>query len=177
MRLHETYLGIGSNIGDRKHNLIRAVKLLSGICTVMDCSSLYSTSPVGYPDQAEFLNMVVKVDASRFDPEGFLAEIKSIEHSMGREKTFRWGPRVIDIDILYAEDVQFSSEDLHIPHRELMNRLFVLVPLGEITESLVIEGIKISVEKRIRELSTSTGTGKGQMVALHTSKESLNIDE
>jgi 2-amino-4-hydroxy-6-hydroxymethyldihydropteridine diphosphokinase len=175
--LRETFLGLGSNIGDREHNLIRAVKLLSGICSILDYSSLYNSAPVGYTDQADFLNMVVKVNAARFGPEELLKGVKDIEHSMGREKTFRWGPRIIDIDILYAKNVQFSSERLNIPHKELINRLFVLVPLAEITDSLTLEGTDIPVEDRIRELRMKNDTEIGEKVTLFKSRQALELHE
>jgi 2-amino-4-hydroxy-6-hydroxymethyldihydropteridine diphosphokinase len=175
--LRETYLGLGSNSGDREHNIIEAIKLLSDICPILDYSSLYNTAPVGYTDQADFLNMVVKVNAAGFDPRELLTGVKNIERTMGREETFRWGPRIIDIDILYANNVQYSSESLNIPHRELMNRLFVLVPLAEITDSLTLEGSDISIEDRIRELTTEDGRGIEGKVTLYKSRETLGIHE
>jgi 2-amino-4-hydroxy-6-hydroxymethyldihydropteridine diphosphokinase len=173
--MRETYLGLGTNIGDREKNLLEALKQISALCPILDCSSLYNTAPEGYTEQADFLNMVVKIDASGFEPHELLRNVKAIERSMGREGTFRWGPRVIDIDILYASDVECRSEQLNLPHKELLNRLFVLVPLLELTDSLTFEGDTIHFENQIRELTKGEGKDVDEKVTLYKSREELEI--
>jgi 2-amino-4-hydroxy-6-hydroxymethyldihydropteridine diphosphokinase len=173
--MRETYLGLGTNIGDREKNLIEALKRISALCPILDYSSLYNTAPVGYTEQADFLNMVVKIDASGFSPHELLRSVKSIERSMGRKDTVRWGPRVIDIDILYSSDIQWCSEQLSIPHKELLNRLFVLVPLSELTGSLTFEGDTVHFENRIRELTKDDDRDVDQTVTLYKSRGELEI--
>jgi len=173
--MRETYLGLGTNMGDREKNLLEALKQISVLCPILDYSSLYNTAPEGYTEQADFLNMVVKIDASGFEPHELLRSVKAIERSMGREGTFRWGPRVIDIDILYSSDIRCRSEQLSIPHKELLNRLFVLVPLSELTDSLTFEGDTVHFESRIRELTKDECREVDQKVTLYKSREELEI--
>ena len=95
-----TYLGLGSNLGDREGNLIQATRSIGESCRLLRYSSIYRTSPVGNNEQPDFLNMVVAVDTCTMKPRELLSLVKSIERKMGRSPTFRWGPRLIDIDIL-----------------------------------------------------------------------------
>jgi 2-amino-4-hydroxy-6-hydroxymethyldihydropteridine diphosphokinase len=145
-------------MGDRKEHLTKAVQKVKLHCPLIDHSSLYNTSPVGYRNQADFLNMVIKVDASSYTPTTLLLILKEIEREQGRVESFRWGPRSIDIDILYVEGVNISSQNLTIPHQELMNRLFVLIPLSELTETLLIEGVEVVLRDRIEFLKASEGS-------------------
>jgi len=146
------YLGLGSNLGNREENLITALSLIKKRCNILDVSSIFETSPVGYRKQPDFLNMVVEVDTNRLTPHTLLDIVKDIEKSTGRKKTFHWGPRIIDIDILYIQDVTVESPNLTIPHRELLNREFVLIPLSELTDYLKIQGENINLKQRINEL-------------------------
>lgn len=127
------FLGLGSNIGDKRNNLQSALRILSRIqgLTVKKQSAIYDTEPVGYTDQHYFSNMVVEVNYE-FSPEILLKELKKTESGMGRIESFRWGPRIIDIDILYFDSLIISTDNLEIPHPEIRNRLFVLKPLLEI---------------------------------------------
>ena len=126
------FISLGSNIGEREKNLARAIELLqkSGV-NILKESSIYETSPVGHTEQPWFLNQVLEVYADS-DPEAFLRLVLGIERRMGRTRKTPKGPRCMDIDILLAEDKIVQSSDLCIPHPEMANRNFVLVPLKEI---------------------------------------------
>lgn len=153
--MRKTYLGLGSNLGDREKNLLRATAEVSARFTLLDHSSMYETSPVGYTDQPDFLNMVIAVLAEGCTPGGLLGFVKDIETRLGRAETFRWGPRVIDIDILYMEGVEVDTPGLTVPHRELLNRTFVLVPLSELTDSIVLGGRKVDLAAHLLRTSSS----------------------
>lgn len=132
------FLGLGSNMGNREANLIRAIELISKKYPVLEYSSIYDTDPLGYLDQDNFLNMVLKFDTNDDDPFRILSFVKSIEKIMGRVDGPRWGPRLIDIDILYIDTVFIRTEVLNIPHVQLLNRDFVLIPMLELTDHLNI---------------------------------------
>jgi 2-amino-4-hydroxy-6-hydroxymethyldihydropteridine diphosphokinase len=141
------HLGLGSNIGDRAENIILALSFLqsSNFVKIKKISSFYKTSPIG-PRQREFYNIAIKASTS-LNPQGLLSLIKQTEILIGRKKTLRWGPRVIDVDILFFNNTVISDESLVIPHKEIQNRLFVLVPLNEIAGDFVcpLSNKKISV--------------------------------
>jgi 2-amino-4-hydroxy-6-hydroxymethyldihydropteridine diphosphokinase len=128
------YIGIGSNVGDRQDFCRRAVADLgdSAGIEVVATSSLYETSPIGGPPQRSFVNAVVKVE-TELTPRGLLEACKRIEGKMGREESdIRWGPRVVDLDILLYGEEKVNEPDLEIPHALMTQRRFVLVPLLEI---------------------------------------------
>lgn len=126
------WIGIGSNVGDRVANVRRAVEALQDAGSVSATSSVYLTSPLGGPPQRSFANLVAKIDTER-SPQELLAFCKHLEGHMGRESSgMRWGPRVIDLDILLYGDEKVSEPDLEIPHPRMKERRFVLVPLIEI---------------------------------------------
>ncbi len=132
------YLGLGSNVGDRRANLQAAVEELwtHGVM-VLASSSAYETEPVGEVlDQREFLNACVRIE-TELEPEPLLDVCKAVERALGREPGgVRHGPRPIDVDLLLLEDVEYESERLRLPHREVMTRRFVLVPLLELDPDL-----------------------------------------
>ncbi len=127
-----TYIGIGSNLGDRRKNCLKAVELLDaeGV-KVLKRSSLYETEPWGVKDQPRFVNMAVEAE-SDMTPHRLLCLLKEIEDRMGRTRTIRWGPRTIDLDILLFGDEVIREPDLEIPHPLMHARDFVLEPLCEI---------------------------------------------
>ncbi len=136
--LYVAYIGFGSNIGDRLahiQNAIRALSKTEGI-TLKKISSIYTTDPVGYEAQAQFLNGVAAIQTS-LSPLSLLHTLKDIETTIGRKHRIRWGPREIDLDILIYEDLCVQTEKLVIPHPEMHLRGFVLVPLTEIAPNLV----------------------------------------
>ena len=140
--------GLGSNIGDREGYIRRAVEELSGKFSIIKVSDIYKTKAWGEENQPDFLNacMIAETDKS---PEDLLDIIKQIESDLGRTKTHHWGPREIDIDILLYDDKKLSSQRLTIPHPQLADRAFVLVPLAKIAPDL----IEPNLGKTIAELA------------------------
>ena len=136
------YLGLGSNVGDRRANLQAAVEDLwvHGVA-VLDSSSVYETEPVGEVlDQREFYNACLRVETA-LEPEALLDACKAVEQALGRDPGgIRHGPRPIDVDLLLLEDLVYESERLRLPHREVTSRRFVLVPLLELVPGLVVPG-------------------------------------
>ncbi len=129
------YIGLGSNMGDRVGYLRQAVGLLAWVTRVEIVSSLYETEPWGVAEQPAFLNAVCRV-LTTLSPHDLLAETQQIELSLGRKRLVRWGPRTIDLDILFYDDRVIDTPDLVIPHPLLAERAFVLVPLAEIAPGL-----------------------------------------
>ena len=148
--LSSIYLSLGSNIGNRENNLKLALKELSEILRIKKISSIYETEPLLYQKQDNFLNIVVEV--SYFDEaKSLLKNIKDIEKKMGRKATFRFGPRIIDIDIIFFNGKEINDENLTIPHKEWKNRLFVIAPLYEVLDKKIEESkFNISNQKVIR---------------------------
>jgi 2-amino-4-hydroxy-6-hydroxymethyldihydropteridine diphosphokinase len=130
------FLSLGSNIGDREDHLAAAVQALGAVLGELRASPIYQTEPVGVTDQPAFLNLAVSGETN-LPPRDLLGAVKRIEYEMGRRPTYRWGPRVIDIDILLYGDLILEEEDLTVPHRELQGRAFVLVPLADIAAEAV----------------------------------------
>jgi 2-amino-4-hydroxy-6-hydroxymethyldihydropteridine diphosphokinase len=133
------YLGLGSNVGDRRTHLQRAVELLAarGV-KVLASSSTYDTDPVGEVlDQPDFLNACIRID-TQLEPEELLDACKDVERELGRdlEGGIRHGPRPIDVDLLLLGDVEHSSERLRLPHEQVLSRRFVLIPLLELDMDL-----------------------------------------
>ena len=130
--MNTVYILLGTNIGDRLANLKTACAKISIDCgTIADRSSIYETSPWGITDQPSFLNMVIKVE-TKCAPEKVLKLLLFIEKEMGRIRERKWGERLIDLDILYFNDEIIVKENLKIPHPELHNRRFTLIPLSDI---------------------------------------------
>lgn len=148
---NKVYLSLGSNIGNRQKYIENAIELIGkteGI-EILKKSGLYETSPVGYVEQNLFLNTVIKIETD-FSAREILKIINKIENELDRKREIRWGPRTIDIDILIFSDKKIDEMDLIIPHKEMLNRLFVLVPLIEIYDGEYFEKEKII--ERIGEL-------------------------
>jgi 2-amino-4-hydroxy-6-hydroxymethyldihydropteridine diphosphokinase len=139
------YLGIGSNLGDRHKNCLRAVGLLKqrGILVTKQ-SSVHETEPWGLSEQPAFLNMAVELETG-LGPIELLALLKKIEKDMGRQETVKWGPRIIDLDILLYDDITLNTEALVIPHPFMHEREFVLGPLAELAEELIHPVLKIKI--------------------------------
>ena len=136
--MERVFLGLGSNIGDRAANIGRARRLLEEVAggRVVGMSSLIETRPVGYEDQPDFINAALEIETT-LEPRGLLTQIKRIEREIGRKETFRFGPRVIDIDILLFGDRLVDDPGLTIPHPRMHERRFVLGPLAEIAPEVV----------------------------------------
>ena len=130
------YLGLGSNMGDRQENLNRALSLISRRMRIDMISSVYDTEPIGFTEQRYFYNICLEAE-TLLEPFSLLKEIKVIEKEMGREIAMKNGPRIIDIDILFYNNIILNDEVLKIPHPEIVNRKFVLEPLCEIAGSYI----------------------------------------
>lgn len=127
------YIGIGSNIGNRLHCVETAIKKIDAEpgCEVEKISSLYETKPFGNAGQENFINLVILVKTF-FEPVAVFNCLKQIESEMGRRNSTRWGPREIDLDILFYDDLIYNDPHLTIPHKGIAERDFVLVPMCEI---------------------------------------------
>jgi 2-amino-4-hydroxy-6-hydroxymethyldihydropteridine diphosphokinase len=132
---HVIYLSLGSNLGDRLANLRKAIATLPPRVQPEVQSSVYETEPWGYSDQPVFLNQIIKADTT-LDPFDLLAFLKETEIILGRQETFRFGPRLIDLDILFYDDLVMKTPKLTIPHPRIAERAFVLIPLAEIASDL-----------------------------------------
>lgn len=139
------YIGIGSNLGDKEGNCRAAIErlLVKGVA-VNKVSSPYQTKPWGVEEQPDFVNMAVEAETGIHPPE-LLAILKEIEKEMGRQDGLRWGPRLIDLDLLFYGDVVISGEGLTIPHPLLHKRDFVLLPLAEIAADFVHPVFKTTI--------------------------------
>ncbi|KUK36612.1 MAG: 2-amino-4-hydroxy-6-hydroxymethyldihydropteridine pyrophosphokinase FolK [Thermacetogenium phaeum] len=127
------FVGLGSNLGDRSGYLSLARQELEKhpLIAIKKASSIYESEPVGYLEQDWFLNQVLEI-ATGLQPFELLAVMQEIENCLGRERKIRWGPRVIDLDLLLFEDLVVSTPELTIPHPRMYERSFVLIPLCEI---------------------------------------------
>jgi len=114
LHCYEVLIGIGSNIGDRKSNIVKAIGELK-FCNVEKISAVYETSPIGYLDQPDFYNLCLTA-VTDVMPFAFLSLLKNIEHKIGRTNGVRWGPRIIDLDILLFDDKLIFSKTLIVPH-------------------------------------------------------------
>ena len=121
-------LGLGSNLGDRRQHLRDAVAALPGVVQV---SPVYETNPVGGPEQDPYLNLVVEMDTD-LGPRALLELCHSLERQAGRVRRVRWGPRTLDVDILWMDGVTVDEDDLVIPHKRMRERAFVMVPLADV---------------------------------------------
>lgn len=128
------YIGLGSNVGDRLSNCRRAIEAIASVREnrILRCSPFYETEPVGEKDQDWFVNGVVEIETS-FSPHRLMDFLMAIEKGMGRIRDRRWGPRIIDLDILFYGQSVIEEDGLIIPHPRLAERLFVLAPLSDIT--------------------------------------------
>jgi 2-amino-4-hydroxy-6-hydroxymethyldihydropteridine diphosphokinase len=152
----EIYIGLGSNLGNRLENIRKAIELMKeqGIEIVKE-SSIYETEPMGYKEQGWFLNSVVK-GKTELSPRRVWKRLEKIEKLMGREREIKWGPRIIDLDILFYGDKILNGKELQIPHSELHKRRFVLVPLEEIAPELVHPVLNKSIRELLGELKDNS---------------------
>lgn len=145
------YLSLGSNVGSRKTNLLKTLSLISGASEVLKVSPIYQTDPIGFEKQAKFLNMTCLVFTS-YEPHDFLKKLKDIEKSIGRQKSFRNGPRLIDIDIIFWDNDVINTKALTVPHPKAAQREFVLRPLARIAPSFVHPILNKTVASLLKSL-------------------------
>lgn len=145
------YLGLGSNLGDCLGNLRSAITQLQSIVTVVACSSILRNKPMYVVDQPDFYNQVIKVE-TEIPPSNLLSMIKIIETKLGRIPTFRYGPRVIDIDILYYDQLVFQNSALEIPHPRNNERVFILALMAELAPQLVCPKTNIIISDQLHFL-------------------------
>ena len=148
----KTIIGLGSNMGDRQKYLDAAIAQIEARAgRVTARSSVYETEAYGYTDQAAFLNMAIMAE-TELEPYALLKELNAIEAELDRVRTIRWGPRTIDLDILFYEDLLLDDERLKIPHIDLHNRFFVLEPVAEIAGDYYDVRRKKTVNRLLEEL-------------------------
>jgi len=145
---HIVYLALGSNMGDRLENLKEVIAALPPQMVVKAKSHVYETLPWGYEDQPKFLNQVLKAQ-TYVEPEPLLKHIKRLEIALGRKPSFQNGPRLVDIDILFYDDLVLNTPALTLPHPRLHERGFVLLPLMDIAPDLVHPVTKKSVREMV----------------------------
>jgi len=151
---HVSFLALGSNLGDRVANLKSAREALPPLVQILVCSPIYETPPWGYTDQPPFLNQVLKAQ-TQLSPRKLLSHIKRIEIEMGRKATIRYGPRLIDIDILYYDDLILETRTLTIPHPRMTGRAFVWLPLAVIAPDLRHPVLGRTSQEMLAELDTT----------------------
>ncbi|MFH1054684.1 MAG: 2-amino-4-hydroxy-6-hydroxymethyldihydropteridine diphosphokinase [Candidatus Altiarchaeota archaeon] len=148
----KVFLSLGSNLGVREKNIKEAVRLLGEKCKVMNVSPLYETEPVGYKEQGMFLNCAAEVE-TELTPIELLWFIKVIEQKLKRKETVKNGPRTIDIDILFYDNLIFDEPELTLPHPRLHERQFVLQPLNVLCPAFTHPVLKKTVAELYRNIS------------------------
>ncbi len=158
---HIAYIGIGSNLGDKLDYCERAISeiLKTDRQTLLAKSSFYKTQPIGYRSQDWFVNGVIKIETDLGAHE-LLRTLKAIESQLGRAEAFRWGPRTIDLDILFFDDVEIRTEKLQIPHPLIQDRQFVLIPLAEIDRNFIHPVLKKTIQEILNNLKEDQGVEK-----------------
>ncbi len=158
----EVYLGLGSNLGDRREHLRRALDRLADHCVVKRVSSLYETEPVDCPGPERFLNAVAEIETS-LSPRDLLAFLRGIEADQGRVRRIKNDSRTLDLDIVFYDDRIIDADDLAVPHPRLHERSFVLIPLTEIAPDLIHPGLSA----RISDLATQP-SGDEELIPIET---------
>ncbi len=166
--MNTAFIALGANLGDRLDNMKRAIARLSaeeGI-SIRTVSPLYETVPVGGPVQGRFLNACAVLKTA-LPPEELLLKLLSIEDQLGRMRDERWGPRLIDLDLLSYEEVTLKTPILELPHPRLAERDFVLIPLFDIAPDLLISGLDMTVSDIIAARGPATGVNLFRLSGWH----------
>jgi 2-amino-4-hydroxy-6-hydroxymethyldihydropteridine diphosphokinase len=148
------YLALGTNLGDRPANLRAALAGLPPVVSLLESSPIYETPPWGVTDQPAFLNMVIK-GKTRLGAQNLLKHLKFLETRLGRVPSIRYGPRKIDIDLLFYDDILLNTPELTIPHPRLHERAFVLIPLADLAPELVHPAFGKNVRQLLAEVDTT----------------------
>ena len=156
--MNGVYLGLGSNKGNRERYLKKAIELISGFpdTNLLKISDIYETEPWGNKNQRRFLNLCLEIETA-LSPRKLLVMCQKTEQKLGRQRKEKWGPRIIDIDILLFGNLNVKEDNLIIPHPHIQKRPFVLVPLGDLNKQLKIKGK--SVEEWL-EIKGNSGVKK-----------------
>ncbi|EJP6473551.1 2-amino-4-hydroxy-6-hydroxymethyldihydropteridine diphosphokinase [Clostridium sp. L74] len=150
--MHIAYISFGSNIGDKENYIKKALeKIKEREMKILKVSPIYETEPYGVLEQDSFLNGVAKIETN-LEPENLIKELLHIEKQLDRVRERRWGPRTIDLDIVFYDDLIINEKDLIIPHNDMENREFVLKPLCDIDENFIHPVLKKSVRQLYDEL-------------------------
>ncbi|SKB00233.1 2-amino-4-hydroxy-6-hydroxymethyldihydropteridinediphosphokinase [Caloramator quimbayensis] len=154
--MNKVYVAFGTNMGDKNENIKKAIETMKdrGL-NVIKISEIYKTEPYGYTNQPEFLNGVLEA-LTDLEAVDVLNTLLNIEKDMGRVRKFKWGPRIIDLDILFFNDDVIDEKDLKVPHPDMQNREFVLKPLCEIAPDFMHPVLKKSVRDMLLELELKT---------------------
>ena len=153
--MHNIFLALGSNLGDRLENIKKAIDLLNSEVRISKSALIYESRAVGFKEQPNFLNTVVGGETN-FPPDDLLVFLKEVEKNVGRTKSVHWGPREIDIDILFYDDLIFKNETLEIPHPQIASRDFVLVPMNDIASDFIHPIFRKTIKQLLEEFPDST---------------------
>jgi 2-amino-4-hydroxy-6-hydroxymethyldihydropteridine diphosphokinase len=158
---HIAYIGFGSNLGDKLDYCEKAIFEILKIDRqkLLAKSSFYKTQPIGYTSQDWFVNGVIKIETD-LEPHELLQTLKAIESQLGRAETFRWGPRAIDLDILFFDDAKIDTEGLQIPHPLIQDRQFVLIPLAEIDQNFIHPVLNKTIRELLNNFKEDQGVAK-----------------
>ncbi len=157
MQAHTVLISAGSNIGDKTENCRNGIAVLARVdrTVLLETSGFYKTEPVDYLDQDWFVNCAVKI-STQLEPFELLTELKRIESEAGRKKnTVRFGPRVLDLDIIFFDDQVLEADNLIIPHPRMHQRRFVLIPVCDIGSNIIHPVFKKNIRKLLKELDDS----------------------
>ncbi len=149
--MNTIFLALGSNVGDSVTYIHKAIELLSKKISNIQTAPIYTSKAVGFTDQPDFFNTAIK-GKTDLEPLELLTFVKDIEQEIGRIYRFRWGPREIDVDIIFYNDLIFKNDTLEIPHPRAHERDFVLVPIADIDPTTVHPVLKKTVAKLLQEL-------------------------
>lgn len=155
------YIGIGSNLGNPTVNCKDAITALDALpeTAVTQRSSFYKSEPIGIKEQSWFINTVVEIETN-FSPEELLVILLKIEYKMGRVRLKRWGPRIIDLDLLFYENLILKKPALEIPHPQITNRSFVLIPMAEIRSDYIHPILKLTIAELVDAIPQKTATNR-----------------
>ena len=155
--IHTAYIGIGSNLGTPGKNCTKAIERISADhdIKIISKSSFYQTEPIGGVQQDWFVNSAIEIKTD-LSPENLLSVLLNLELAMGRIRKEKWGPRLIDLDLLLYGNLALKKKDLTLPHPEIQNRKFVLIPMSEIAENLIHPTLKKTIKTLLQESSNVT---------------------
>jgi len=151
------YIGIGSNLGTPKKNCTKAIEKISSAkdIKIISKASFYQTEPIGGVQQGWFVNSAIEIETD-LSPENLLSVLLNLELAMGRTRKEKWGPRLIDLDLLFYGNLVLENKSLTLPHPEIQNRKFVLTPMSEIAENLIHPTLKKTIKTLLQESSDNT---------------------